>query len=47
MNSEVETFRLALWLQTYNKIQEHNANYKEGLVSYFVGLNDFSDKAQT
>lgn len=42
-NGEVEAYRLALWVENYNKIELHNANYRDGLVSYYVALNQHSD----
>jgi len=38
-----EGIKRAVWESNYHKIQQHNADYEKGLVSYTLGENDFTD----
>ncbi|XP_034366091.1 testin-2-like [Arvicanthis niloticus] len=38
-----ERHRRAVWEETKKKIEAHNAGYKQGKTSFYMGLNQFSD----
>merc|ERR1712156_1175508 len=42
--SQEEIFRMKIWMDKKAKIEHHNRLYKEGKTSYYMGLNQFSDK---
>ncbi|XP_040612164.1 protein CTLA-2-beta [Mesocricetus auratus] len=42
-SQDEEGYRRALWEANKKKIDEHNAEYEQGKVSYSMGLNQFSD----
>lgn len=42
-SKEVEGIRKAIYFQTKDRITAHNARYDQGLESYFMGINKFSD----
>ncbi|RZC34145.1 Peptidase C1 and/or Inhibitor I29 domain containing protein [Asbolus verrucosus] len=42
-NIQEETFRKELFLKKLQHIEEHNEKYEQGLVSYRVGINKFTD----
>jgi hypothetical protein len=42
-SGEVEAYRLTLWVENYNRIELHNAKYRDGAASYFLAPNHFSD----
>lgn len=42
-NETEENYRMAVFLENKNKIDEHNEQFEKGLVTYKMGLNKYSD----
>ncbi|KAJ8665127.1 hypothetical protein QAD02_006789 [Eretmocerus hayati] len=42
-NSIEEQLRMNIFMENYKMIAEHNAKYEKGLVTYELGINQFSD----
>lgn len=38
-----ERHRRAVWEESKKKVEAHNADYKQGKTSFYMGLNKFSD----
>lgn len=45
-NKEEEKLRRAIFDSRVNEIQEHNERYKVGMVSWIMGVNDFTDRTE-